>query len=519
MRKGKSLIGMRVISEADGADLGTVKDLVFDHDANNALALLMSEKDLFGLIEAQVIPWAEITHFGPDAITVNASSSRVKAGEVSEVKSVMHRNTALSGTRVYTTDGRHLGTLADTFLNDETGHIEGYELSGGFVSDTVSGKKYLPADYDLVVGRDVALVPPSAATELDAQAAEPAGLQATLNDAGQGMSGVFETAKSKVVETYENIATASVEKQKAFVVGRTAGYDVVIPAEQMDEPVHAGAPLADSELQTPGTHAETDISTSGEVVNGEVLVRQGEVISAFHADRAEMTGVLGALVASALSGAASETVAVGQERLSSAIASGGRQAENAAIGKPAAHEVIAPDGSVIVAEGQIVTREIMEQAKLFEREKDVMTAAGLGAASQTAQGVSTSVAHSAGSFWDAAKEKISELTGAAHDKKVEYEAHSEKNKINHALGRPVTRVILDTNDAVILNTGDIITHAAVDRARAAGVLDLLLDSVSSAEPEIAPEMMRAETVGEASLENQQQHPSENRAQNSNIIVP
>src|SRR5687767_11964608 len=133
MRKGKSLIGMRVISEADGADLGTVKDLVFDHDANNALALLMSEKDLFGLIDAQVIPWLEITHFGPDAITVNASSSRVKAGEVGEVKNIMHRNTALSGTRVYTTDGRNLGTLADTFLNDETGHIEGYELSGGFV--------------------------------------------------------------------------------------------------------------------------------------------------------------------------------------------------------------------------------------------------------------------------------------------------------------------------------------------------------------------------------------------------
>ena len=73
--------------------------------------------------------------------------------------------------------------------------------------------------------------------------------------------------------------------------------------------------------------------------------------------------------------------------------------------------------------------------------------------------------------------------------------------------------------ALILDTGDIITHAAIDRARVAGVLDLLLDSVSDAEPEISPEMRHAHGHGEASLENQQQHPEQSHAQNSNIIVP
>src|SRR5690349_7198397 len=98
MRNGKSLIGLRVLSEADGADLGRVRDLDFDHAANRLLALLMSEKELFGLIDAQVIPWDQVNRIGPDAITVQNSKSRMKAGEAPGVKNIMHHTTALSGT-------------------------------------------------------------------------------------------------------------------------------------------------------------------------------------------------------------------------------------------------------------------------------------------------------------------------------------------------------------------------------------------------------------------------------------
>ena len=55
MRKGKSIIGLNIVSQNDATELGKVRDLIFDHDTDELLALLVSEKDLFGLIDAQIV--------------------------------------------------------------------------------------------------------------------------------------------------------------------------------------------------------------------------------------------------------------------------------------------------------------------------------------------------------------------------------------------------------------------------------------------------------------------------------
>jgi len=566
MRKGKSLIGVKVLSEIDGADLGRVRDLVFDHDANQVLALLMSEKDLFGLIDAQIIPWSQISHIGPDAITVLSSNSRIKAGEDARVKGIMNRNTALSGTRIYTTDGKDLGTLADTYLDDTTGHIDGYEISGGFVSDTMTGKRFLPSDHDLTLGKDVALVEPLAAQVLEEQkSTQPGGLGATTHSIGEKVSSAYESAatsvtgayesaassvagaydstKEKVGDTYANIANASVEKQKEFVIGKVAGRDVLLPDTRNNNVVAetgaGSAAVQDAVAQDtliPGAPA-LDLTSSGEVVTSKLLVRQGEIITYDHAEWATTAGVLAQLVASAAAGSASESFAAGKEKFAGAVASGNAQAEGvgadlqnraeqAAIGKTAAREVVAPDGSILVAEGQIVTQEILDHARVYGKEKEVVGVAGLSAASQAAQNAS-SAAHHAGqtvgeaatNLWESAKQKVSELTQAAHDKKSEYDQSSEQNKINHALGRPTTRVILDRSDNVILNTGDIITNAAVATSREAGVLDVLLSSVHDGYPEISPDMLRVDGTGDAALDAQRETPRNESMLSQPYVIP
>lgn len=79
----------------------------------------------------------------------------------------------------------------------------------------------------------------------------------------------------------------------------------------------------------------------------------------------------------------------------------------------------------------------------------------------------------------------------------------EIKDIKNALGRPIKRVILDKQDNVILNVGDLVTHQAIERARHADILDVLLDSVDESEPEIANEERSAPVAGEASLEEQE----------------
>jgi uncharacterized protein YrrD len=77
--------------------------------------------------------------------------------------------------------------------------------------------------------------------------------------------------------------------------------------------------------------------------------------------------------------------------------------------------------------------------------------------------------------WTRIKEK------ATHMREKLY-SEREEQQIKSALGRPVTRVILDKQDNVILKTGDIVTHDAIEKARHAQVLDVLVTSVYKDQP-------------------------------------
>ncbi|MGF1519424.1 MAG: hypothetical protein ACFCVB_16710 [Nodosilinea sp.] len=67
----------------------------------------------------------------------------------------------------------------------------------------------------------------------------------------------------------------------------------------------------------------------------------------------------------------------------------------------------------------------------------------------------------------------------------------------------MTRVILDEQDQVMLNVGDLITHKAIDRARKADSLEILLGSVYTKAPELMTRSdLRAPARGEAALVHQ-----------------
>ena len=73
-------------------------------------------------------------------------------------------------------------------------------------------------------------------------------------------------------------------------------------------------------------------------------------------------------------------------------------------------------------------------------------------------------------LWDKTKERAAGLQS-------ETAQAVESRKIQGALGHRVSRAILDEQDHVILNEAATITHESIDRARSAGVLPMLLNSV------------------------------------------
>ena len=525
MRKGSSIIGLKILTRDEAADLGKVQDLIFDHNSDEVLALVVSGADLFGLIDAKVIPWNQITSIGPDTVMVQSRDSEMKAHADERVGRIMDREHKMSGTRVYTDDGKDLGSFADMYVDEVSGRVLGYELSSGFFSDTISGKRFMVPPSEITVGKNAMIVPGEVADDLEAQRQnQPGGLKATVGGAldstketlgsaydstKEAVGGVVDTAKDK----YADIASASVDKQKEFVVGKTAGKDVLLPAdaststtpetsyaESRETPIHSGEAIAIAPLDADVPAERVELPSTHSDAPQQVLVHQGETITQQHADRAEQAGILHQLLIAAGAHAASGAMGSASDSAQSTGGSMKDSAAQAAIGKTAGKDVTEDSGSLIAADGMTITQEMMDHAQRVGKEKELIAAAGLGAAKD---GVETVKQH-AGNLWDNIKGKAAELSDSAHDKKAEMDAAAQQKKINDALGRPVTRVILDQSDKVLLNTGDLITHAAINDARQAGVLDVLLDSVYEGDPEITPEMLRATEPGEDALETQAQ---------------
>ena len=295
---------------------------------------------------------------------------------------------------------------------------------------------------------------------------------------------------------------------EAIVPVDDAQNEAIVPSNQTPQ---ARETITELQKATPAT--ATDLSSSGEVVDGEVLVRKGETITAQQADRAIDAGILAKLVASAGAGSAQDSDATAkaqgalgtaQDKTQGALSSAQQSTEDAAIGKPSAFEIDASDGSVLVAPGQIVTRQILDRADKDGKKAQVIAAAGAGAVSQGAQHAYGEARDVAADVWDTVKEKTRQLIGYTKEKKSEYDEASLEKKIKDAVGRPVTRVILAPDDTIILNTGDIITNKAIEEARKVDYVDMILDSVYDTEADITPEMTRAQGEGDAALATQQQ---------------
>lgn len=614
MLKGSELIGKLVVTYDTGERIEKVWDLIFDQNNNQLLGFLVDEGGWFS--SARVIPFRSVQALGPDAIVVPSKGVVVKAKRVPEIKQILKYNNVLKGTKIMTTNGRNLGTMVDLYFDEQTGVVEGYEVSGGLFADAYSGRSFVPAPQTLKIGEALAFVPLETANMMEEQvggirgAMQTAGgkLQETTDSASKGLQEAAQTASERLQETTESAsqklqeatrsATASLTntvvdpaEQKAFVVGKTVNRDVTAPdgtllvaqgqqvtlwmadlAEQegvldqlyratggsltaeLSRSVSDSLQTADGKLQETTESAskrlqETARTTSenlqettdlvserlqevtrsaaasltntvvdpaeqkafvvGKTVNqdvtapdGVMLIAKGQQVTQLVAAVAETQGVLDQLYR-----AAGGSLMVGLSRPVSGILAS-RMFEQAK-GRRLQRVVRTEEGLIIGAPGQIVTEQVIDRARTRHKEQELMDAVGLTtgeAVRYNADNVlldtrlqlregALQAQEGASSLWESIKQKVNDIQ--------ERSAKAIKaRRIKQALGRPVTRVILDKQDNVILNTGELITHRAIEFAQQAKVLDILLSSVSTKQPEILKEELRALERGKASLEEQ-----------------
>ena len=478
MRKGRDVIGKPVIAYDSGERIETVVDVIFDQHDNCLLGFLIDEGGWFS--NAKVLPLGRVKAIGVDALIIPSKDSIAPSSDYPKIHKVLEHNNILNGTKIMTVDGRDLGTLVDFYFDELTGRVEGYEASGGLFADAYSGRSFVPAPQTLKIGEDIAFVPTETAEMMQEQVG---GLKAAMQNAGDKIQDTAQVAGAKLQET------AQVTGEKLQVAGRLASSKVtnaIIDREAQKEFVI-------------GKVAQKNVS----MPTGDLLVSSGETITSQIALAAEHLDILDELYRSAGGGLKDPL----SDRVGAAVA--GFTIEQAG-GRRAQQSVYTPEGYIVAAQGQIVTLQVIDRAKTHHQEAALLEAVGLSSstaaqskastlASTTGDRLSSTTAvvgdhlqEGAAKLWDKVKETASDLQERST------EAIDEK-RIKGALGRPTTRVILDTNDEVILNVGELITHRSIETARSAGLLSLLLDSVYTETPHLSLDDLKAPGVGKSAL--------------------
>jgi uncharacterized protein YrrD len=521
MRKGTDILNRSIIAFDTGKRIARVLDLLFDQETNQLLGFLVDEEGLFH--SAKVIPLNQVKAIGPDVIVVPGKESVVSVKDVPQIQKVMEHKLILKGNRVLTTDGRYLGSVVDLYFDEQTGMIEGYEASGGVFADAYSGRSFIPALQTVKIGEEVTFVPPETANLMEEQVG---GIRGAMMTAGSQIQESTIIASEKLQQASQ---VANNKFQEATDSANRKFQEVANGAnEHFDQGSRTAATALTDRLVSPdeqfayvvGKAVECDIQTP----NGFVLVLKDQIVTLSLAEEAQRLGILdqvyratGGSLSVGINRHWQNATAQAESNLQRATESGNAAFSNLvaragieqARGRRAQRMVRGEDGMIIAAPGQIVTDIVIERAKMYNRDAALLDSAGLQPREATRYRANEAVSDAGVRVREQAVIAQENAYTLWEDLKTQYRKLQRqsvrsihKRRIEQALGRPVNRVILDPQDNVILNVGELITHSAIRQAEQGGVLNILLNSVYTKNPQISDAELRAPERGMASLEHE-----------------
>jgi uncharacterized protein YrrD len=531
MRKGSDVLGKVIVAFDTGKRVARVQDLIFDQAANQLLGFLVSEGGLFQ--SPQVVSWQSIQAIGPDAIVIPDQGAIVPSKRVPEIQSVLVNKLVLKGNRILTTDGRYLGLIVDLYFDEQSGTIEGYETSGGLFADAYSGRSFIPAPKTVNIGEDITFVPPETA---DLMAEQVGGIRGAVQTASSKIQDSTEVATQRLQSAAQSASdrlqqTAEDTNRRFNEAAQTTTLQLQeatnLASDRFDRGSQSAAASITNALVSPEAQLEHVVGKQVDrpiyTLDGLVLMVKDQVVTLSLAEEAQRSGVLDQIyratngsLTSEINRQLQESTELASTRLQtlsrSAIAQGSELAQTVieqAKGRRVQRMVRDEDDRIIAAPGQIVTDQIVDRAQSRYQEAALLESVGLPSLAVVRRQATDTFSHTGTQLREQAliaQENVSTLWQQLKEQFRDLQQQSARShhqqRIESALGRPVTRVILDPQDQVILNVGELITHEAVRRADAGGVLNILLNSVYKEQPVIAEAELRASEPGIAALERQ-----------------
>lgn len=136
-----------------GNKIGEVSDLSIT--GNGLVKGLLLRKGAL-LKKNYLIGIKDVTSFGWDGVMIEDSSVLRAIPKMDEYTFESHNR--LTGKMLMSREGERLGLLEDVYFSEELGTIVGYELSDGFFSDVLEGKRVIKTDAPPAIGKDAIIV-------------------------------------------------------------------------------------------------------------------------------------------------------------------------------------------------------------------------------------------------------------------------------------------------------------------------------------------------------------------------
>ncbi|OPA80414.1 photosystem reaction center subunit H [Paenibacillus selenitireducens] len=152
------MIGLPIYEVDTGKRIGRVQD--FHVDARwDIEGIELEPRKLFSST-ILMVPWHEIMACGEDAVMIKNKQAIQKKNAVDIQYTLMCGDHKLRDLPLLTPDGNQLGRVVDVYFDHNMGNtIRGLEITDGFISDLIEGRKWLRVTDVLTIGQDAIMVP------------------------------------------------------------------------------------------------------------------------------------------------------------------------------------------------------------------------------------------------------------------------------------------------------------------------------------------------------------------------
>ncbi|WHX48017.1 PRC-barrel domain-containing protein [Paenibacillus woosongensis] len=162
----QDMIGLAVFEVEGGKQVGKVLDVMLNEDWTIS-GITLEGKTMFST-SSKVVLWEDIVAYGEDAVMIRNQQAVRKCGAENIQLTFISGNGKLMELPVLTEDGTMIGTVADVYFEQNLGNtITGIEISDGFISDLMEGRKILPLTPGITKGENAIMVPPNSEQRLE----------------------------------------------------------------------------------------------------------------------------------------------------------------------------------------------------------------------------------------------------------------------------------------------------------------------------------------------------------------